>query len=154
MPSGTRQAATASASRNARYTAGRGALTWPDIRVVYIRPCYDSRSFTPGSRRANLSALKESQGVVGLNSFAMGLLVEAGAPFLVAQGTPVAVPGLEPLAVALAGIVGRAEDRLQVGLRGPVRGDDGQLRGFDRLRRRFVPHESTLPSVPDDPIPG
>src|ERR1700730_3818581 len=92
----------------------------------------------------------ESRGSTGSRVVAVGLLAEAAAPFSVAHGTPVAVPRLEALAVALAGIVGGAENRLQVGPRGLVRADDGQLCGRDRLSRRCVGyrHSGSSPTSP------
>src|SRR5215470_15782473 len=58
----------------------------------------------------------------------VGLLTKPGAAAGIAHRAPVAVWDLEVLAVALAGLAGRAEDGLQVCPRGLVGGNDGQLR--------------------------
>src|SRR5215831_5977572 len=65
----------------------------------------------------------------------VGLLTEPGAAAGVAYRAPVAVWDLEVLAVAPAGLAGRAEDGLLGCPRGLVGGNDGQLRRGHRASR-------------------
>src|SRR5262249_45934945 len=69
----------------------------------------------------------QTRGSAGPRIIAVGLLPKAVSPLLGSQGTPVAAPYLEELAVAIAGGAGSAEYRLQVCPGGPVCADDGQF---------------------------
>src|SRR5215470_7114227 len=85
----------------------------------------------------------------GSRIIAIRLLAEPRLPLVAADGLPVAVPDLVGLAVAPAGVIGRAEYRPQVRPGRFVGGDDGQLRRRDRpVRSLCCRHSGSFPARP------